>query len=127
MAYENPTYVSYNFGIYDFGAASEALEINGPSGKKGRVYDVHVAATETFNEVTTPAYVRVGSATTADEFAELDLGSTADADALSATNQTGALKAVNIDADEAVKVAFVAPTGGTPAGMGYVTIVIGWF
>lgn len=126
MAYEAPKTVSYNFGIHDFGAGGDALRIDNP-GKKGRVWDVHVAATETFTNDTTPAYVRCGSSGDADEFAELDMGTTATDTGLSARNQTSALKAVNIEEDEDVYVAFVAPTGGTPAGQGYVTVVIDWF
>lgn len=126
MAYENPVYETYNFGIHDFGNGGDALRIDNP-GKKGRVWNVHVAATETFTADTTPAYVRVGSSGDADEFAELNLGTTATDTGLSARNQASALKAVNIEEDEDVYVAFVAPTGGTPAGQGYVSITIGWF
>lgn len=127
MAYENPVYISYNLGEIDFGAGDSDHEIVGPDGKKGRVYEVHVMVTETFTDDTLDGFVRVGSATDEDEFAELDMLTTAAGTAISAENQSGALKAVNIDADEDVQVAIYAPTGGTPAGKGHVCIVIGWF
>lgn len=131
--YELPDRRAYSFGIHDFGAGGDALEILGPAGKKGRLVDIMVSATETFNAVTTQGFVRVGSAADADEFGELSLGTTEADTAVLASAQPGGLKtdsngqSVLIDADEDVQVAFVAPTGGTPAGMGYVQIWIDWF
>lgn len=133
MSYEIPTAViSYSFGEIDFGAGDVALEIKGLSGKKGRLVDIHVAATETFNSVTTEADVLVGTADP-DEFGDLAIGDLATDTAINASQTSGSLKtdsngqSVLIDGDEDVQVACTAPTGGTPAGKAHVTIVIAWF
>lgn len=128
--YDNPLTVSYNMGLHDFGAGGDALAIKPPPGRnRGRIEDIHVAVTETFNQVTTPAYIRVGTAGDADKYAELNMGAAADTDAYNLRNTGAQTSVIDLDADSIsqVEVAYVAPTGGTPAGIGYVTIVISWF
>lgn len=135
MSYDNPIVVSYNMGIHDFGAGGDALAIKPPPLlDNGRIFDIHVAVTETFNQVTTPGYIRLGITTDADYYAELNMGAAADTDAYN-VRDVGESVAINRQIDlnndtgtpSQVEVAFVAPTGGTPAGQGYVTIAIGWW
>lgn len=139
MSYDNPLRVSYNMGIHDFGAGGDALALQRPVGRNfARVEEIHVAVTETFTADTTPGYVRIGTASDADKFAELAMGTAADTDGYGTNDDTDAIKAagkeIDLDNDgdagaslDQLEVAFVAPTGGTPAGQGYVTIVMSWW
>lgn len=122
-----PWQISYNLGEIDFGAGDSDHEIKGPPTMRGEVIEVHVSVTETFTDDTLDGFVRVGSAADEDEFAELDMGTTAAGTALGASGQSGALKGVLVGAAEDVQIACYAPTGGTPAGKGHITIVINWF
>ena len=127
MSYSNPLVITYNLGLHDFGTAGDALAIKAPSGyASGRIMDIGVAVTETFTATTTPAYVRLGTTTDADAYAELNMGTAADTNYYNTQDDTDAI----IDADVTstqIEVALVAPTGGTPAGIGHVHVTIAWF
>lgn len=136
--YDNPLVISYEFGLIDFGAGNSAYAIKPPYGFKfGQVIDIHVAVTETFNQVTTPGYVRLGPANDLDLYAELNMGAAAATDAYNSSDHQCFLdkqRVIDMDRDGTagaaitqVEVNFVAPTGGTPAGIGEVTIVVGWW
>ena len=125
MSYSNPNRMSYSFGPIDFGAGGDVVSIQGPSGKAGRLIEIMVAATETFNAVTTQADVQVGTAADPDANALFQLGTLADTDSVSAYGTSSIIDA-DIAADTQVEVTFTAPTGGTPAGIAHVTIVIDW-
>lgn len=141
--YDGGLTISYNMGIHDFGAGGDALAIQRPYGSDGgytfaRIEEIHVAVTETFTADTTAGFVRIGTASDADKFAELGMGLAADTDGWGTNDDTDAIKAagqsIDLDRDgdsgaslDQLEVAFVAPTGGTPAGQGYVTIVITWW
>ena len=140
MSYENGKTIAYNFGSHDFGAGAGAHAIRRLKGFKFcRIEEIHVGPiTETFTNTTTPGYVRVGTAADADKFAELDMGVAAATDGYGTYDDTDAIKAAgqSIDLDRAgdagvslgqLEVTFVAPTGGTPAGIGVPTVVITWF
>ena len=129
MSYDHADRRSYEFGEIDFGAGGEVVSITGKKSKKGILRSIHVAATETFNEVTTEADVQVGTAADPDAFAKFQLGSLADTDSASsddATTDTDAIIDKDIPADTQVEVTFTAPTGGTPAGKGHVSVLIDW-
>ena len=130
MSYDNPTTVSYCLGSHDFGAGAGAFAIKPPKGKKrGNVVDVQVQVTETFTQDTTPGYVRLGTTGDPDKYAELNMGAAAATDAysLSDTNASTNVIDLAVDSISQVEVALVSPTGGTPAGIGVVNIVIDWF
>lgn len=133
MSYDNGLAVSYGFGIHDFGAGGDALAIKPPQNLDvGRVEDIHVSVTETFNQVTTAGFIRLGTVADPDHYAELNMGAAADTDAYN-LRDAGVISITTIDTSaqgeniSQIEVAFVAPTGGTPAGMGYVTIVMSWW
>lgn len=127
MAYDNPTTVTYTFQAKDFGAGNSSARIRGPKNMRGKVVDVMVdTITETFSATTTQAYVRLGDGSDADAYAELPLGTTATT-ATAAATVTGTITDTTIPDDENVTVSFVAPTGGTPEGIGTVRVVIDWF
>ena len=150
QSYDNPQRMSYAFGIHDFGAGGEAWAIPVPAGKQGCIIEeiaIHCIG-ETFNSDTTSAAVQLGIAGTLDKFAELGAENLADTDAIGiATGKdiTASPGTADVLRDNSyggkgvvltssagdnitqIEVTFVAPTGGTPAGKGSVTIVLGWF
>lgn len=129
-SYDNPLVITYPMGFHDFGAGAGALAIRRPAGyKRARVLDIHVAVKETFTQTTTPGFVRVGTAGDPDKYAELNMGAAANTDGynMSNTGVKGAMIDLETDAISQLEVAFVAPTGGTPAGQGEVAIVVAWY
>lgn len=137
MSYEDkPT--RYEFGVHDFGAGAEIFWAFGPKGKRGLLVDYGVQhVTETFNAVTTPATVSVGTAADPDAYGEeFSLGTTAadvgSASVLQAYRRGSTeykalvLPGVWIAADTKVGLHCVAPTGGTPAGIAQVFMEIIW-
>ena len=129
MSYSDPDRRVYSFGIHDFGAASESLSIKGPRGKTGTLVAIHASATETFTAVTTPARIDIGTGADTDAYASFVLGTLADTDSASTDDgvtDTDAIINRSIPANTQVEVTFVAPTGGTPAGMAAVSVIIDW-
>lgn len=137
--YDNGRQISYSFGEIDFGAGGDALAIPVPYGAKGaRIVDIAASVTETFTQDTTPGYVRLGTAADPDKFAELNLGVAADTDGYGTKDDdifpAGSDEGIDLARDgdsgaalSQIEVAFVAPTGGTPAGKAYVNIAIEWW
>lgn len=141
--YDKALVISYSLGLIDFGAGNSSHAIKPPYGlKNGMVIDIHVSVTETFNQVTTPAYVRIGTAADADKYAQLNLGAAAITDAYNSADVNPFLisgddvasRIIDMDRDgtsgaaiSQLEVACIAPTGGTPAGIGYLTAVVGWW
>ena len=64
MSYDNPLRVSYSFGEHDYGAGALTAAIDQPDGKRGRVVDIHVSATETFTDTTTEGFLTAKSSVT---------------------------------------------------------------
>lgn len=143
--YDNPMRLSYNLGLHDFGTAGDALAIPVPAiqGERTatmcRIDSIALSATETFTAVTTGAFVRIGTAADADKFAELAAGTLADTNGLDLTPGSTELKDNGYGGQGVVllnssgenisqlEVVFVAPTGGTPAGIAHVNIGIAWW
>lgn len=139
MPYDTPMRKTYSFGLQDIAAGSAAFAIKVPNGYKfARIEEVHVAVTEVFNGVTTNAFVRVGTASDADKFAELDMGAAAATDGYGTGDDTDAIKDagkfIDLDRDgdsgaalDQLEVTTVANTGGTPTGIGHVTVSVAWW
>lgn len=129
MSYGNPDRRSYVFPNVDFGAGDSAHSFQGPKGKSGRLIDVHLSATETFNSVTTDGYTQIGTAADPDAYAlfvQGDLGATDSVCGSDGVTDTDWLINAAIPADTQVEVTCVAPTGGTPAGIATVTVTVDW-
>jgi hypothetical protein len=128
MGYANPNMsISYNFGLIDFGSDG-STRIKGPSGRKGRLRDVIVAGNTLFTAVTTPAHVKLGTAGTAGAYFDMTMGTlAADATQVASKDQAAAFISRDLPVDTDIKLNFTAPTGGSPAGKGYVTVQIDWF
>jgi hypothetical protein len=126
--YDNALTVTYVLPAVDFGAGDSAHAIKPPYGyTRGRIMDVGVAVTETFTNTTTAGYVRIGTATDADAYAELNMGVAAATNFYNTADDTDAIIEADIPAATQLEVACIAPTGGTPAGIGSVHIVVNWF
>lgn len=131
MSYDNPLVITHVIPSVDFGAGGGNFAIKGPKGyENGRLMDVAVMVTETFTEDTTPGYVRVGTSGDADAYAQLELGTDAIAtNYFNTDDDTDAIIEADIPTADTVQleVACIAPTGGTPAGIGHVHITVGYF
>lgn len=126
--YDNPRVIRHQFPSHDFGAGAGAGSLKGPPGMKGRIVDIGLShITETFTNTTTPAYVRVGTTGDADAYAQLDCGVAAATDTYNTQNDTDAIIEPDLPADTQIEVTFVAPTGGTPAGIGEPYVDVAWF
>ena len=138
-SYDNPLTITYSLGLQDIAAGAFAGAIQKPKGvDSARIEEIHVLVTEVFNAVTTPAYIRIGTASDADKFAELNMGTAAATDGYGTNDDPDAIKAaglfidLNRDGDsgaalDQLEVVTVSNTGGTPTGIGYVTVTISWF
>ena len=93
-----------------------------PKGKQGSLKEILVSATETFTNTTTEGFVKVGSAAAGAQYANMGLGTLADGADQRLTDTKADLVLDALPADTDVHVTFVAPTGGTPAGIGFVQI-----
>ena len=131
MAYDTPVRVSYSFPLHDFGAGAGAHAIKPPPGKTaGNVVDIQLFnIEETFTQTTTPGYVRLGTSGDADKYAELNCGAAAATNAYNMDDGGTWGDDLDLTADSIsqVEVVFVSPTGGTPAGIACVLVVVDWF
>jgi hypothetical protein len=132
--YNQPLTISYGFGSFNFVSAAGTYKLKPPSTRLngGRVEDIHVRVTTLFTQVTTPAYVRVGISADHDKYAELNMGAAAANAAYNAQDIAGSITGrsnINLTADGVtdIDVRVVAPTGGSPAGVGYLDVVISWW
>lgn len=129
-SYDNAYVVTYNFPALDVGAGTITRKIRVPKGATGaRVLDIHAFASETFSQTTTAARAQVGIAGDLDKFVDANLGALAAGNAFSLADSVGAHKGVWHDGEDDVSeltVTFVAPTGGTPAGIADFAIAVAW-
>ncbi len=127
MSYSDPRPYTYSFGEIDFGAGGDALVVTGPSGKQGSVKEILVSATETFNADSAEGAVKLGSSAAGAQYVDMGLGTLADGADQRLTDTAADLVSDALPADTDIHVTFVAPTGGTPAGKGFVQIMIEWY
>ena len=126
-SYTNPLTLSYGWPAVDFGGGADIVQrIKGPAGKKGRIVDVSVEATEAFNSPTNPAHVLVGIASDTDSVLDWNVG---DVDVNTVVNASTSINpGLNeVPADTLVLVTLQAVTGTSPTGTGNVRLFIDWF
>ncbi len=137
--YDKAHVYNYAFGgEFDF-TGSAVYYIQPMKGaQQGQVYDIQVSSTLLFTNDSTGALIRVGTNADTDKYAELDMQTTAasivwgsyDYD-IFGSSRDGFIDMVRDGtagvALNFVEVGYVSPTGGTPAGKGWVTITIGWW
>ena len=128
MSYENPIVIRHQFASHDFGAGAGAEAIKGIAGLKGRSIDCGLSEiSEVFNGVTTTGKLNVGIAAAGAEYIAMDLAAAAVSDVFNTQDDTDAIVLADIPADTQVEVTFVAPTGGTPTGIGRPYVDIAWY
>ena len=141
VSYDNPMHISYSFGLHDFAATALAAAIAVPKGvSRCRIEEIHVSVTEIFNADTTAAFVRIGTSADPDKFAELDMQLAALTDGYGIDDAPaadtplkdighGGFGVVDIATEDItqLEIVTVKNTGGTPTGIGYLTVVIAWW
>lgn len=127
MSYSLPNRRSYSFPNVAFGTSSFQT-VTGPKGKAGRIVAINVAATVLFTNVTTAGRVDLGNATTANANQSLALGALAASASISSDDAVSTFTNTTpvVAADVPLKVSFIAPTGGSPAGTATVTVIMDW-
>lgn len=140
QGYDSNIVIPYKFAAMNFVTGAGTYKLPIPrSARFGRVMDIMVVSTTTFTQTTTDGIVQVGDGTTANAFAQLHVGGTAAGSSISGrdvTAQYGVWVANYIAASNpAVGVngvlhdlvmTIVAPTGGTPAGVGDVYVIVAY-
>lgn len=128
--YDKPVVMSYHYSAVDYGAGTVTRKIRIPKGAKmARVLDIHAFATETFTNTTLQGRTQVGISGDLDKYADMPMGVLAAAAALNFAGTGGGFVAMfqdHVDDVSELIVTFVAPTGGTPAGIADVDIAIAW-
>lgn len=124
--YDHPVYTTYTFEAHDFGAGGATKAVVGPNGMRGQIVDIQVGASETFTDTTAEGAVRAGITGELDKFADFGLGTLASGAGDAASRNAGDLKGGVLSADETLLLTFVAPTGGTPAGIADVHVTVAW-
>jgi hypothetical protein len=129
--YSHPVVVPYSFGNLNFVTGAATYKIKPPRGMgRGYVEDIHVRVTTLFTQVTTPAFVRVGTTASNSLYAELNMGAAAAGAAYNARDIANVVRGdINLSRDAVtdIDVRVVAPTGGTPAGVGFLDVILGWY
>lgn len=130
--YDQLKTVTYSFPAQSF-ATNGTAKLKVPKGAKmARVLDTLLTCTTTFTQVTTPALLEIGDGTTANAFWSLTIGGLTSGNTMGAGDQTAEAYQNVYDAGayasalHDLTVTFVAPTGGTPAGVASVLIVVGY-
>ena len=135
-SYDNAESQSYHIGLVDFGAGGAANSIPVPSWATGaRVVGASVnGLTEAFTADTTGSGLLIGTAADPDKFFDGLVGVVALTDSAEFAGFTDAGLEIHLgyDGDAGValtqlEVTMVAPTGGTPGGIGLTTITIAWY
>lgn len=133
-SYDNPQTRCYDLGSADIEAAGPFAIAVPPWASSARIEGVAFnSVSEAFTADTTGAGVQIGTAADADKFGDFVFGVIALTDGA----EVGPVTAGNfIDLDRdgdagaaltQLEVVLVAPTGGTPAGTGLLSIVISWY
>lgn len=127
--YDRPTIISYSYNGVDMGAGNVTKRIPVPRGaRSAQVLDIAANVTEGFTQTTTAGEVQVGYTGDLDALASMSMGDAAINTAYGFKDTNGYVAPWNKDANdvEFLIVTFIAPTGGTPAGIADFTIPIAW-
>ncbi len=106
--------------------ANQTIAFKLPKGMRGRLKDVAVTVTTTYNAVTTPAKIDMGVSGALTAYLNgLSLGTAAAGTAIQATqDQPTTLVDIEMGQDVTHLITFTGNTGGTPAGAAYVTPIV---
>lgn len=132
--YDSPFSFLYQFPAINFVSGAGASKIPVPRGaKQARVLDLQITATTTFTQTTTPGLVQIGDGTTANKFAQLSAGATAAGSTITGNDTGGVFLSEYIAQNynsgaglHDLTMTVVAPTGGSPAGVGTINVIMAW-
>jgi hypothetical protein len=139
FSYSNPVRLTYSFGLLAFTAALSNQVKAPPRCNQGRVVDIHVRVTIIFTNVTTPAFVNVGTVATPAKYAQLSMAAAAagvswnlidgGGGATLYNEATVIFSDINFARDGVTFIQFqvVPMTGGAPTGTGFLDIEMAWF
>lgn len=129
--YSHPLVVPYSFGQLNFVSGAGTWKIKPPRGMgRGNVEDIHVRVTTVFTQVTTPGFVRIGTAASNALYAELNMGAAAANTAYNTRDLAGVVRSdINLSRDGVtdIDVRVIAPTGGSPTGVGFLDVILSWY
>lgn len=133
-SYDQPLVISYAMALHDFGAAGDLLSIPIPFGKgRFRVEDIMIQAVGA-EDFDVNAKIEVGIIGNTNRYAELVIGVLVDTDSLAITDPVASLfdighggKGVVDIAEEGISQVEVTLVAATSTGIGYPTIVLGWW
>lgn len=135
--YDKPLLISYVFSAINFGSTVNKRIKPPPGAKFGEIKDVHASINTLFTQVTTPGYVRIGTVDDASKYCSMNMGAAAANTGYGLADNDGLgtkQKTIDLDRDSNagtaitdLRVAFIAPTGGSPAGVADVTITMAWW
>lgn len=129
MSYSNPKIITYALGVQAFTTPITRFVKPPRRANRGVIVDIATSVTVLFTAVTTAGFVRVGTAGDNAKYAELNMGTAAANSAYTAVDVPGSIKSdidMARDAITSVRIATIAPTGGSPAGTADVWIPIAW-
>lgn len=129
MSYSNPVERHYGISGHNFTTAATRVIKPPPRCNRGRITDIHVSVTTTFTAVTTQGFVNVGTAADPVKYASMGMGTAASGSAYNTRDFPSAIKTdidLSRDGVSVIQYAIVAPTGGSPAGAGDVSVSIAW-
>ena len=137
MSYSDPLVnQTYQLASHDFGAGAGTNSFKAPAGfTRGRITDIGVGnITEAFTSVTTAGQVQLGDGTDVDKYAQLEVANGTGSgigDTYNVRNDSNAIIEADILVSDLtggqLEFTYVAPTGGTPAGIGEPNVTIDWF
>lgn len=133
-SFSRPVFITYIWDAVDFGNASDSTQyVEGPKGKKGRVVECSIEASEAFNVPNDGASAHVkmgptgGTLTAVFDWVVGAVSANTVARASAHATLGPTLEANEIAADTAYSVTMVDVTGSGPTGTGTVSLTIAWY
>lgn len=135
--YDNPRNVQFAFNAVNIGGGNSTRYIKIPADAQAFLRNLIAAVTTSFVGTTAPGKVQIGDGVTANKYGEIDLGTAGAGTAAGAgveahdyksgifqrnPNGLPGTKWAPIAGGSIVVVTFLAPTGGSPAGVADVTV-----
>jgi len=136
MSYSDGPVLNYIVASHDFGAGAGTASIKAPSQfENGRIIEVGITnITEAFTSVTTAGQFLVGIAADTNKYCQLEVANGTGSgigDTYNVRNDANAILDAYLVVSDLIggqlEFTYVAPTGGTPAGIGSPYIAIRWF
>lgn len=127
--FRKPLTCIHSLGVVHFVGDGAGMAIKGPQNKRGFLVDVGIRVTETFACDSTAAKIRLGTASDADQYAELVISDgTLKGDVFNTCDDRDAIKGPELPEEGQIEVTFVnSADSGVAAGAGEVYAIIDWY